>query len=56
MKALEVMDQNEDRTWNSETHTTAGHLLSVIKSFEFIANLPKSSFIYQTHHSEIAED
>ena len=39
MKALEVMDRNEDRTWNSETHTTAGHLLSVIKSFEFIANL-----------------
>ena len=39
VKALEVMDRNEDRTWNSETHTTAGHLLSVIKSFEFIANL-----------------
>ena len=41
MKALEVMDRNEDRTWNSETHThtTASHLPSVIKPFEFIANL-----------------
>ena len=39
VKALEVMDRNEDRTWNSETHTTAGHLISVIKSFKFIANL-----------------
>ena len=39
VKALEVMDRNEDRTWNSETHTTAGHLLSVNKSFEFIATL-----------------
>ena len=39
VKAHEVMDRNEYRTWNSETHTTAFHLLSVIKSFEFIANL-----------------
>ena len=33
VKALKVMDRNKDRTWNSETHTTAGHLLSWVVSY-----------------------
>ena len=38
-KALSIMDRNEDGTWNSDTHTTAGNLKNIVQSFAFIANL-----------------
>ena len=38
-KTLSIMDRNEDGTWNSDTHTTAGNLKNIVQSFAFIANL-----------------